>query len=84
MHTLGELKLMGNCLLGSRPLLIFDKRFDETPRWGLMKEILTQVCWLHIVLSKLFFFFHSDPPFWGKKNTDFRHPQRTPKEQTFY
>ncbi|KAH8738834.1 Brx1p nucleolar protein required for biogenesis of the 60S ribosomal subunit [Cryptosporidium ryanae] len=29
IHTLGELKLAGNCLLGSRPLLSFDSAFDD-------------------------------------------------------
>lgn len=29
IHTLGELKLPGNCLLGSRPLLSFDSAFDS-------------------------------------------------------
>lgn len=29
IHTLGELKLAGNCMLGSRPLLSFDSAFDN-------------------------------------------------------
>jgi len=43
MHTLGELKLLGNCLKGSRPLLVFDKNFDSEPHWRLIKELFTQV-----------------------------------------
>jgi len=42
VHTLGELKLLGNCLRGSRPFLLFDKSFDEKPHWQLLKEMFTQ------------------------------------------
>lgn len=42
VHTLAEVKLTGNCLKGSRPLLVFDKCFDELPHWKLMKELFTQ------------------------------------------
>jgi ribosome biogenesis protein BRX1 len=38
-----ELKMTGNCLKGSRPIVVFDKTFDETPHWRLIKELLTQV-----------------------------------------
>lgn len=31
IHTLEELKLTGNCLKGSRPLLSFDASFDASP-----------------------------------------------------
>ena len=43
VHTMDELKMTGNCLKGSRPLLSFDKGFDSEPHWMLMKELLTQV-----------------------------------------
>lgn len=43
IHTLEELKLIGNCLQGSRPIVIFDKNFDSEPHWKLMKELLSQV-----------------------------------------
>mmetsp|Transcript_32284 Transcript_32284/g.52312 ORF Transcript_32284/g.52312 Transcript_32284/m.52312 type:complete len:246 (+) Transcript_32284:13-750(+) len=43
LHTMSELKLTGNCLKGSRPLLLFDKNFDESPAFRLLKEMLTQV-----------------------------------------
>jgi len=36
-------KLTGNCLRGSRPILSFDKQFDETPAYRLLKLLLTQV-----------------------------------------
>jgi len=42
VHTMGELKLTGNCLKGSRPILSFDKRFDEEPYLALLKELFTQ------------------------------------------
>lgn len=36
-----ELKLTGNCLKGSRPLLSFDPSFNE-PHWKLIKELFVQ------------------------------------------
>ncbi|KAL4235619.1 Ribosome biogenesis protein BRX1 [Mactra antiquata] len=43
VHTMSELKMTGNCLKGSRPLLSFDKEFDEHPHWQLLKELFTQI-----------------------------------------
>ncbi|XP_051962010.1 ribosome biogenesis protein BRX1 homolog [Xyrauchen texanus] len=43
VHTLAELKMTGNCLKGSRPLLSFDPKFDQEPHYGLLKELFTQV-----------------------------------------
>lgn len=43
IHTMSETKLTGNCLKGSRPLLVFDKKFDSEPHLQLMKEMFTQV-----------------------------------------
>jgi ribosome biogenesis protein BRX1 len=43
LHTMDELKLTGNCLKGSRPLLSFDKNFDEGPEhFRLIKNLLIQ------------------------------------------
>ena len=42
-HTMDELKMVGNCLKGSRPILCFDKTFDEKPHWKLIKELMTHV-----------------------------------------
>jgi len=42
VHTLEELKLVGNCLKGSRPILVFDKTFESDPKWLLIKELLFQ------------------------------------------
>jgi len=42
IHTMSEMKMTGNCLLGSRPLLSFDKEFDTTPYYTLIKELFTQ------------------------------------------
>jgi hypothetical protein len=44
VHTMEELKLTGNHLKGSRPLLTFSTNFDEQPHWKLVKEMITQVC----------------------------------------
>lgn len=43
VHTMSEVKLTGNCLKGSRPLLSFSDTFDSEPHWQLIKEMLTQV-----------------------------------------
>ncbi|XP_076027886.1 ribosome biogenesis protein BRX1 homolog [Genypterus blacodes] len=42
IHTLAELKMTGNCLKGSRPLLSFDPKFDAEPHYALLKELFTQ------------------------------------------
>lgn len=39
---MGELKLTGNCLRGSRPLLSFDPIFTEKPQYQLLKELFVQ------------------------------------------
>jgi len=43
IHTMSELKLSGNHLKGSRPVLSFHKAFDEQPHLQLLKEIFTQM-----------------------------------------
>ncbi|XP_037720679.1 ribosome biogenesis protein BRX1 homolog [Drosophila subpulchrella] len=42
IHTMAELKMTGNCLRGSRPLLSFDSKFDELPHLKLLKEMFVQ------------------------------------------
>ncbi|XP_072903921.1 ribosome biogenesis protein BRX1 homolog isoform X2 [Hemitrygon akajei] len=42
VHTLAELKMTGNCLRGSRPLLSFDPMFDQEPHYQLLKELFIQ------------------------------------------
>mmetsp|Transcript_9349 Transcript_9349/g.21241 ORF Transcript_9349/g.21241 Transcript_9349/m.21241 type:complete len:339 (+) Transcript_9349:152-1168(+) len=42
IHTTGEVKLHGNCILGSRPILYFDAAFDELPHLRVMKALFTQ------------------------------------------
>lgn len=43
IHTMGELKMTGNCLRGSRPLLSFDQKFETIPHLSLLKELLIQI-----------------------------------------
>ncbi|XP_042897412.1 ribosome biogenesis protein BRX1 homolog [Parasteatoda tepidariorum] len=43
VHTMEELKLTGNCLKGSRPILSFDSSFETEPHLMLLKELFTQV-----------------------------------------
>lgn len=40
---MGELKLTGNCLRGSRPILSFDTSFKELPHYKLLKELFGQI-----------------------------------------
>jgi ribosome biogenesis protein BRX1 len=40
---MAEVKLTGNCLKGSRPLLSFDSVFDEQPHLQVIKSLFTQV-----------------------------------------
>jgi len=42
-HTMDEMKMTGNCLKGSRPVVVFDQQFDESPHMKLIKEVLTHV-----------------------------------------
>lgn len=41
VHTMDELRLTGNAMLGSRPLLSFDAAFEEQPHTQLIKALLT-------------------------------------------
>lgn len=43
VYTMGELKMTGNCLRGSRPLLSFDENFTTHAHYSLLKELLTQI-----------------------------------------
>ncbi|KAL3636866.1 Ribosome biogenesis protein BRX1 1 [Castilleja foliolosa] len=43
VHTMEELKLTGNHLKGSRPILTFSSNFDKSPHWQLLKELITQI-----------------------------------------
>ena len=43
VHTMEELRLTGNCLKGSRPVLSFDAAFDKEPHLKLLKELFTQI-----------------------------------------
>ena len=51
VHTKGELKMTGNCLKASRPLLSFDKTFDSHPHLVLIKELFIQVRIRQIALT---------------------------------
>lgn len=42
LHTLDELNFIGNCLKGSRPILSFDKLFEQNDHFKLLKELFTQ------------------------------------------
>eukprot|EP00605_Chrysophyceae_sp_TOSAG23-4_P001114 GSChrysophyteH1.ASY1.ANO1.1220.1 assembled CDS len=43
VHTMEELRLTGNCLMGSRPILSFDAAFDQLPQLKLLKILFSQV-----------------------------------------
>ena len=42
VHTSSELRMAGNCLKFSRPLLHFDREFDSVPHLRIIKSLLTQ------------------------------------------
>jgi ribosome biogenesis protein BRX1 len=45
VHTMDELRLTGNCLKGSRPILSFDRSFDDeagAPHLRLVRELFSQ------------------------------------------
>ena len=43
IHTMAELKLTGNCLAASRPLLSFCPSFGTDTHWQLIRELLTGI-----------------------------------------
>lgn len=43
VHTMSELRLSGNHLKGSRPIVSFSKGFEKEPHWLLIKELLKQI-----------------------------------------
>lgn len=43
VFTMGELRLTGNCLKGSRPVISFDENFEKNPQFALLKELFVQV-----------------------------------------
>ncbi|KAI8825285.1 Brix domain-containing protein [Fimicolochytrium jonesii] len=43
VHTMDELRMTGNALKGSRPILSFDKNFDLQPHHQLLKEMFTHI-----------------------------------------
>ncbi|GAA5880540.1 hypothetical protein JCM3774_002001 [Rhodotorula dairenensis] len=40
-HTMDEMKMTGNCLKGSRPVVVFDHQFNQEPHLRLIKEVLS-------------------------------------------
>lgn len=43
VHTMADIKLIGNCLKGSRPILSFDQYFEKIPHLQLIKELFIQI-----------------------------------------
>ncbi|KAL0001161.1 hypothetical protein SO802_014942 [Lithocarpus litseifolius] len=43
VYTMEELKLTGNHLKGSRPILTFSNNFDKDAHWKLLKEMIIQI-----------------------------------------
>ena len=43
IHTMDELRLTGNCMKGSRPLLTFDESFERLGHLRLLKELFVEV-----------------------------------------
>lgn len=60
IHTMDELRLSGNCLRASRPVLSFSHSFNKKPHFALIKELIKQVCF-HFFLSSapVYYLCHS-------------------------
>lgn len=43
VHTMDELRLTGNCMKGSRPILSFDESFQREPHLKLLKELFVDI-----------------------------------------
>lgn len=43
IRPLRDMRLTGNCLLGSRPILSFDAGFDSSPQHRVLKQLFTEV-----------------------------------------
>ena len=43
ISTMDEMRLLGNCLKGSRPVLSFDHSFSEQPHLSLARELFSQI-----------------------------------------
>jgi ribosome biogenesis protein BRX1 len=43
VHTMDELRLTGNCMKGSRPILSFDESFERIGHLKLLKEVFTNI-----------------------------------------
>lgn len=69
-----ELKMTGNCLKGTRPLLSFDASFDTQPYWSLLKELMTQVHLIILFCLNCTNFAHQ---------IDIFHPKESSKKSTF-
>eukprot|EP00931_Biecheleriopsis_adriatica_P065659 TRINITY_DN40150_c0_g1_i1.p1 TRINITY_DN40150_c0_g1~~TRINITY_DN40150_c0_g1_i1.p1 ORF type:complete len:357 (+),score=85.11 TRINITY_DN40150_c0_g1_i1:56-1126(+) len=80
IHTTEEVKLAGNCLLGSRPILQFDKNFGELSFLKLIKEMFIQAFGTprNHPKSKPFH-DHIMSFYWLDKKIWFRHYQITPE-----
>lgn len=43
VHTMADVKLIGNCLQGSRPILSFDQHFDSVTHLQLIKDLFIKI-----------------------------------------
>lgn len=43
VQTQADIKLIGNCLKGSRPIVSFDHNFDKIPHLQIIKDIFSQI-----------------------------------------
>lgn len=82
IHTTGEIRLAGNCLKGSRPVLYFDKAFSKIANLRLFKEMIHQAWGVprNHPKSKPFH-DHIYCFYWLDKKIWFRHYQISPETQ---
>lgn len=71
VHTMEELKMTGNSLAGSRPILSFDKAFDDLPHLSLIKSMFINT-WgtpkghpkVKPFIDRIMSFFYADHKIW--------------------
>jgi len=87
IHTMDELRLTGNCMKGSRPVLTFDASFDRLPHLKLTKALFTQVFGTprghpksKPFVDRIMAFYHADDKIWVRNYQILENQPTTAKE----
>lgn len=87
IHTMDELKMTGNCMKGSRPILSFDKSFDHVDYLKLIKHLFIDVFGTprghpksKPFIDRVMGFYHADGKIWVRNYQIKEEPATTAKE----